>query len=84
MHEINYFYPFQLVTTNEKLEMQIRNLNKSQSNSQCVRRGDTSSLDSKEDNHNDVKNIKDTPVSGKSGKNYNYKAAYWYQNYIAM
>ena len=69
------FHFFQLVTTNEKLEMQIRNLNKTQSNSPCVQRSNVLSSDEKEGSQNDVKKVQDTSItntttSNQSGKIY--------------
>lgn len=56
--ECTLLFYFQLVTTNEKLEMQIRNLNKTQNNSPCVQRSNALSLDEKGDSQNDVKKSK--------------------------
>ena len=60
---------FQLVTTNEKLEMQIRNLNKSQNNSPCVQRSNVLSLDEKEGCQNDVKKVQDTSITKTTSSN---------------
>ena len=60
---------FQLVTTNEKLEMQIRNLNKNQNNSPCVQRSNALSFDEKEDSQNDVKKVQDTSITNTTTSN---------------
>ena len=67
--ECTLLFYFQLVTTNEKLEMQIRNLNKTQNNSPCVQRSNALSLDEKGDSQNDVKKVQDTSITNTTTSN---------------
>ena len=60
-------FEFQLVTTNEKLEMQIRNLNKNQSSIPRAQGGNELSEES--DQPSNFQNVEDAPISNTSNSN---------------